>query len=204
MTSRRARIAAATLGAGLAAGIALGLVMYTVAPLGLSSEATSLIGALSVTVLGTGTIAVMIKAAWLRNWLYHGPHLLYGVQNLSSLLKTPPAIAYSHQLTGAVDAGVFSFLLLAFPVIALMPTACAAMNVAGDAATGQSGPERGGGSPGPAPAPDDGQPAAADHHPGPAANLPGLHEPDLDAGQDPLADSLGDTAAIHLAGAREP
>ena len=40
MTSRRARIAAATLGAGVAAGIILGLVMYTVAPLGLSSEAT--------------------------------------------------------------------------------------------------------------------------------------------------------------------
>jgi len=33
---------------------------------------TSLVGALLVTVLGMGTTAVMLKEAWLRNWLYHG------------------------------------------------------------------------------------------------------------------------------------
>jgi hypothetical protein len=37
---------------------------------------TNLAGALSVTVSGTGTIAAMLKAAWLRNWLCHGQHLL--------------------------------------------------------------------------------------------------------------------------------
>ncbi len=41
MTSRRSRIAPATLAAGTGAGIALGLVMYAVAPLGLSKAATN-------------------------------------------------------------------------------------------------------------------------------------------------------------------
>jgi hypothetical protein len=43
----------------------------------------SLSGALLVTVLGTGTTAVMLRSAWLRNWLYHDQHSLYGVQRLS-------------------------------------------------------------------------------------------------------------------------
>ena len=64
---------------------------------------TGLVGALFATVLGFGTTAVMLQAAWLQNWLYHGQHLLYGVQNLSSDLKALPAIAYSHELTGSVD-----------------------------------------------------------------------------------------------------
>jgi len=29
-----------------------------------------------VTVLGTGTVALMPRAAWLRHWLYPGQHLL--------------------------------------------------------------------------------------------------------------------------------
>jgi hypothetical protein len=41
MTSRRARIAPATLAAGTRAGLALGVVMYVVAPLGLSKAATN-------------------------------------------------------------------------------------------------------------------------------------------------------------------
>ena len=186
MTSRRSRVAPATLAVGTGAGIVLGLVMYAVAPLGLSKAATnpwlpgsdvdplvllawllllfgpvaaaviadrrytassssppptgdmirqmmtaglltSLVGALFVTVLGTGTTAVMLKAAWLRNWLYHGPHLLYGVQNLSSDLRTLPAITYSHELTGSVDASVFLAICLIFPLIALVPTWCVAM-----------------------------------------------------------------------------
>ena len=89
---------------------------------------TSLVGALSVTVLGMGTTAVMLKAAWLRDWLYHGPHPLYGVQNLSSDLRTLPAIAYSHELTGSVDAGVLNAIIIFFPLIALLPTVCVAMS----------------------------------------------------------------------------
>jgi hypothetical protein len=191
MTSRRSRIAPATLAAGAGAGIALGLAIYAVAPLGLSSAATnpwlpgsdidplvllawllvlggpvaaaviadrrytassgspppagarirqmmaaglltSVAGALLVNVLGTGTTAVMLKAAWLRNWLYHGPRLLYGVQNLSSNLRTLPAIAYSHQLTGAVDEGVLLLMCIVFPVIAAVATAFAAVCRTGD------------------------------------------------------------------------
>jgi len=65
----------------------------------------------------------MLKAAWLRNWLYHGQHLRYGVQNLSSDLRTLPAIAYSHELTGSVDAQVFHAIIIIFPLIALVLTA---------------------------------------------------------------------------------
>src|SRR5208282_722907 len=97
---------------------------------------TSLAGALFVTVLGFGTTAVMLKAAWLRNWLYHGQHLWYGVQNLSSDLRTLPAIAYSHELTGSVDTQVFFAIYIAFPLIALVLTGCVALSRSDDAAAG--------------------------------------------------------------------
>jgi hypothetical protein len=214
MTSRRSRVAPATLAVGTGAGLALGLVMYAVAPLGLSKDATnpwlpgsdidplmllawllvlgapvaaaviadrhytassssppsvgarirqvmaagllvSLTGALVVDVLGTGTTAVMLREAWLRNWLYHGQHLLYGVQNLSADLRTMPAIAYGHQLTGSVDASAFNFICVAFPLIALVLSAFAALILWGDATAGQGHPRPGGGGPpGPEPAPD--------------------------------------------------
>jgi hypothetical protein len=216
MTSRRSRVAPATLAAGIGAGVALGLVMYAVAPLGLSKAATnpwlpgadidplmllawllllcgpgaaavvadrrytasssspppagarirqilaaglltSLVGALFARVLGTGTIAVMLKEAWLRNWLYHGQHLLYGVQNLSSELRTSPAIAYSHEITGSADAGVFLFIFIAFPLISLLPTGLVAVSRLDATAAGQGDQGRGGGGGplGPRPAPDD-------------------------------------------------
>jgi hypothetical protein len=214
MTSRRSRVAPATLATGAGAGIALGLVMYEVAPLGLSNTATnpwlpgsdidplvmlawllllggpvaaaviadrryiasssslppagarirqvmaaglltSLAGALSVTVLGTGTTVAMLRVAWLRNWLYHGPHLLYGVQNLSSDLRTLPAIAYGHELTGSVDASAFLLVCVAFPLLGLALTVWGALSLWGNAAAGRGGPRRGGGGPpGPELAPD--------------------------------------------------
>jgi hypothetical protein len=264
MTSRRSRIAPATLAVGTGAGIALGLVMYAVAPLGLSKAATnpwlpgsdidplvllawllllggpvtaaivadrrftasgstpppdgdrtrqmmaaglltSLVGALLVTVLGMGTTAVMLKEAWLRNWLYHGQHLLYGVQNLSADLRTLPAIAYSHQLTGSVDAGVLNAIIIFFPLIALAPTACAAVSRTDGAAPGQGDPRRGGGGPpGPGPAPDPpdgGQPAVTGDDAGLTVGLPGLHEPGPGIGQDRLGAALAD-AAVQPAGMR--
>jgi hypothetical protein len=262
MTSRRSRIAPATLAVGTGAGLALGLVMYAVAPLGLSKAATnpwlpgsdidplvllawllqlggpvaaavladrrytasgnasppvgarvrqmmaaglltSLVGALFVTVMGMGTAAVMLKAAWLRDWLYHGRHLLYGVQNLSSDLSTPSAIAYSHQLTGSVDAQVLNAIIIFFPVIALMLTAFVAV-ARGDAAAGRGDPRRGGGGPpgpGPADPPDGGQPTEADDDAGLIAGLPAFHEPGPDIGQDRLGAALAD-AAVQPAGMR--
>ena len=265
MTSRRSRVAPATLAVGAGAGIALGLVMYAVAPLGLSKAATnpwlpgsdvdplvllawllllfgpvaaaviadrrhtassssppptgdmirqmmaaglltSLVGALFVTVLGTGTTAVMLKVAWLRNWLYHGPHLLYGVQNLSSDLRTLPAIAYSHELTGSVDAGVFFAICLIFPLIALGLTWCVAMIRTDYAEPAPDDPRRGGGGPpGPEPTadpPDGGQLAGlTGDDAGLAAGLPGRHEPGPGIGQDRLVAGLAD-AAVQPAGMR--
>jgi len=231
MTSRRSRIAPATLAVGFSAGIALGLAMYAVAPLGLSKEATdpwlpgsdidplmllawlllvggpvaaavaadrrytassspppsegarfrqmmvaglltSMTGALFVTAAGFGTTAVMLKTAWLRDWLYHGQHLLYGIQNLSAELRTLPAIAYGHQLTGAADAGVFFAICIAFPVLTLMLTGLIAVLRVVDAAPAPGDPRRGGGDPpgpDPAPAPSGGgRPARSARRVGPA------------------------------------
>ncbi len=166
---------------------------------------TSLVGALFVTVLGMGTTAVMLKAAWLRDWLYHGQRLLYGVQNLSSDLRTLPAIAYGHELTGSVDAGVLNAIIIFFPLIALVPTVCVAMSRTGDAAAGRGGPRRGGGGPpGPEPTPDPparGQPAVTCDDAGLMAGLPGLHEPGPGIGQDRLGAALAD-AAVQPAGMR--
>jgi hypothetical protein len=225
LTSRRARIAPATIAAGACTGIALGLVMYAVAPTGLSTAATNpwlpgsdadplvllawllllggpvaaaivadrrytassgsrpparararqmmaaglvtgLVGALSVGAAGYGTTALMIKATWLRDWLYHGQHLLYGVQNLSADLRTLPAIAYSHQITGASDAGAFFIICLAFPLVAFAPAGLIAAYRVDDGASAPEDPRRGGGGP---PGP-----------PGP----PGLDDPGPGAGQD--------------------
>ena len=152
VTARRSRVAPATLAIGTGAGIALGVVMYAVAPLGLAKDATEPwlagsaidpvvalawilllggpvaagvmagrryrgpgspqqldkarlwqgvvagflatgVGALIVTVLGTGTVALMPRAAWLRHWLYPGQHLL-------------AAVAYSRELAASSSAQV--------------------------------------------------------------------------------------------------
>ncbi len=165
---------------------------------------TSLVGALLVTVLGMGTTAVMLKEAWLRNWLYHGQHLLYGVQNLSADLRTLPAIAYSHELTGSVYAGVLNAIIIFFPLIALVPTVCVAMSRTGDAAAGRGDPRRGGDPPGPGPAldpPDGAQPAVTGDDAGLMVGLPGFHEPGPGIGQDRLGAALAD-AAVQPAGMR--
>jgi hypothetical protein len=155
----------ATLAIGTGAGIALGVVMYAVAPLGLSKDATepwlagSAIdpvvalawilllgapvvtaamavrryrgpgspqelagarlwqgivagilatgaGALIVTVLGTATIALMPRAAWLRHWLFPGQHLL-------------AAAIRSHELAANSSVGGYGLILIGFPVIGL-------------------------------------------------------------------------------------
>ena len=241
LTSRRARIAPATLTIGAVAGIVLGVVMYAVAPLGLSSAATNpwlpgsdvdplvvlawalllcgpvaaaitadrrylassstppavparisqmmaaglltgMVGALFVTAAGFGTTAVMLKAAWLRNWLYHGPHLLYGVQYLSADLKTQSAITYSHELAGALDTKAFLIMCIGFPLIALLPTGFAAIVRADDAAVAPGNPWRGGGGPsGPEPAPASsggGHAVVPDDVAGLPAGLTVPHQPD--------------------------
>jgi hypothetical protein len=164
-TRRRPRVTPATLAIGTGAGIALGVVMYAVAPLGLSKDATepwlagSAIdpvvalawilllgapvvtavmavrryrgpgspqelaaarlwqgivagllatgaGALIVTVLGTATIALMPRAAWLRHWLFPGQHLL-------------AAATRSHELAANSSVGGYGLILIGFPLIGL-------------------------------------------------------------------------------------
>ncbi len=203
LTSQWSRVAAATLAAGTSAGIAAFVVLYAVAPLGLSNAATnpwlpgsdvdpivvlawilmlfapvaagvvayrrhtasasagragtrqiiaaglltSLVSALLVTVSGTGTIAAMLKAAWLRNWLYHG-HPLAGVGGLRLLVQGDPgALAFSHQITAAVDAPPFLIICVVFPLLALGLTGLGALIVRGNAAAGQADPPRGNGGP---------------------------------------------------------
>jgi hypothetical protein len=165
LTSQRSRVAPATLAVGAGGGIAAGVVLYAVVPLGLSNAATNpwlpgsdidplvvlawilmllapvaagaeayrrctaagsappigvrarqiaaaglltnLVAALLVTVSGTGTIAAMLTAPWLRNWLYRGQPLA-GVGRLRLLVQgDQAALAYSHQITAAVDAPPF-------------------------------------------------------------------------------------------------
>ena len=83
------RAAAARAWQGLAAGLVAGGV-----------------GAAFVTVLGTGTTALLIKSAWVRGVLYHGQHL------------TASAV-YGRELFATQDLVGYFFLLVGFPIIGL-------------------------------------------------------------------------------------
>ena len=205
VTARRARVAPATLVTGTGAGIMLGTVMYAVAPLGLSNDATEpwlagsaidpvvalawillLAGpavaggaaarryrgpgspqqltnariwqsgvagllatgtaALIVVVLGTGTVALMPRAAWLRDWLYPGQHLL-------------AAAAYHHELAASSNIGGYGLILIAFPVIGLLlglSGSVAAIESPGLPPDSGGPPGDSGQDPGPVPYPPDG------------------------------------------------
>ncbi len=75
-------------------------------------------------VAALSVVSDLAQAAWLRDWLYHGLHLLYGVRNLSAGLRTLPAIACSHELPEWMDPCAFFFIYIcpAFPLIALALT----------------------------------------------------------------------------------
>lgn len=261
MTSRRSLITPATLAIGTGAGIVLGVVMYAVAPLGLSKAATNpwlpgsdidplvvlawilllgapvaaavaagrrhtassgsplllgtkarqmlvaglltnLVGALFVTVFGTGTTALMLKAAWFRDWLYHGQHLLFGVIGLRPVLGGDlGAIMYGHEITAATDAGAFGLICIAFPLIAL-----GLFVLVWDEASNTSDPRRGGGPPGPEPAPappGGGQPAGAtDDDVDLALSLLRLYERGPSIEQDPSTVGLAGSVAQPVGSAR--
>ena len=140
----------------------------------------NLVGALFVTVLGTGTIALTLKSAWLRQWLYHGQHLA-------------GTVSYSHELTASSDAATYLLICLAFPVIGLALGVFGGMEESG---TGQSGPPPGGGggAPGPCPEPP---PPGGRRLPGAGAEeaLLLLDRLDLD-GEEAQADLVG-AAGVH-------
>jgi len=101
----------------------------------------SLSGALIVTVLGMGTIALMLHATWLRTLFDHGHHL-------------NAVVVYSHEIDAATNAQGYLLMWVAFPVIGLFMTMMGVAGVLGNnSAAGQGGPPRGGepGQPGPTP-----------------------------------------------------
>ena len=98
------------------------------------------LGALIVTVAGTGTIALMARSGWLLHWLYPGQHL-------------SAAAAYGRELTAGMNASGYGQMLLLFPIVGLV------MGAGGSAwahnlTSGPGLPPGGGGPPGPEPTPD--------------------------------------------------
>jgi len=71
------------------------------------------IAAIFTTALGTGTIALMLRSAWLLRWLHNG-------HQLTALA------AYRYETTASSGANVYLFMLIWFPVIGLFMSALAA------------------------------------------------------------------------------
>jgi hypothetical protein len=93
----------------------------------------NLSGALIVTVLGMGTIALMLHATWLRTLFDHGHHL-------------NAIVVYSHEIDAATNAQGYLLICVAFPVIGLFMSMMGAAGIVGDGSeAGQGGPPRGGG-----------------------------------------------------------
>ncbi|HME67373.1 MAG TPA: hypothetical protein VKG61_20975, partial [Streptosporangiaceae bacterium] len=65
------------------------------------------VGALFVTVSGSGTTALLVKSAWVRDLLYHGQHL------------TASAV-YGRELYASQDVTAYFILLVGFPLIGLV------------------------------------------------------------------------------------
>ena len=104
------------------------------------------VGAMLVTVLGTGTTALMVRSAWVRDLLYHGPHL------------TASAV-YGRELYASQNVSAYFLLLFGFPIIGLV------MGLVGTGIAnlkprlpdgGRPGGPPGPGGPEPLPAPPDG------------------------------------------------
>ncbi|HEY1820922.1 MAG TPA: hypothetical protein VGG83_13425 [Trebonia sp.] len=106
---------------------------------GLVSNGT---GALTVTALGTGTTALMLRSAWVRDWLYLGQHLT-------------ASAAYGRELYASQDVAFYGVICVAFPVIGSV------MGMLGSVLAPRTGPLPNGdgaaGPPGPVPAPGDGE-----------------------------------------------
>jgi hypothetical protein len=104
------------------------------------------VGAMLVTVLGAGTTALMVRSAWVRDLLYHGPHL------------TASAV-YGRELYASQNVSAYFLLLFGFPIIGLI------MGLVGTGIAnlkprlpdgGRPGGPPGPGGPEPLPAPPDG------------------------------------------------
>ena len=99
------------------------------------------VGALIVTAVGTGTVALMPKSGGLLRWLYSGQHL-------------SAAVAHNRELWASMNAQGYFLILLFFPIIGLILGA-AGSSWAFVRGSGEPGsPPGGGGPPGLEPAPD--------------------------------------------------
>ncbi len=86
----------------------------------------NLSGALIVTVLGMGTIALMLHATWLRTLFDHGHHL-------------NAVVVYSHEIDAATNAQGYLLMCVAFPVIGLVMGMMGAAGVVGNGVRGRPG-----------------------------------------------------------------
>ena len=115
------------------------------------------VGALIVTAVGTGMVALMPRSGGLLRWLYPGQHL-------------SAAVAYNRELWASMNAQGYFLILLFFPIIGLsLGAAGSSWAVVGDPGS----PPGGGGPPGLEPAPDPPGSGQALH----AARGP--HDPDV-------------------------
>ncbi len=122
LTSRRSQVTGGTLAIGAGTGLLFGVVMFAVAPLGLTSDASDpwLPGstadplvALAWILLFGGPAAAAALAAWLLHWLNHG-HQLTAIA------------AYRYEATASSGAAMYLFMLIWFPVIGLLMSALGA------------------------------------------------------------------------------
>jgi hypothetical protein len=143
------QVAAARAWQGSAAGLAAGIV-----------------GALSVTVSGIGTTALLVKSAWVRDLLYHGQHLT-------------SSVVYGRELTAIQNTQGYDIICIAFPLIGALA------GITGAAfACLRTSPQPGGGRP---PGPAEPEPL-----PGPAG---GGRQIMAEADQVSLADRCDDDGA---------
>ena len=89
----------------------------------------NIVGALSVTVLGIGTTALLIKSAWARDLLYHGQHLT-------------SSVVYGRELFAVQNTQGYDIICIIFPLIG----ALLGMTGAGVASM-RTSPQPGGGRP---------------------------------------------------------
>jgi hypothetical protein len=104
------------------------------------------VGALFITLFGSGTVSLLVESAWVRDWLNHGQHL------------TASAV-YGRELYASQNVTGYFVLLVGFPIIGVMMglVGSGVANVTGTLpdSSGPPGPP-GGGGPEPVPAPPDG------------------------------------------------
>jgi hypothetical protein len=97
------------------------------------------VGALTVTVLGISTTALMLKSAWVRGWLYDGQHL------------TASAL-YGRELWASENVAFYVVIGVAFPIIGLI------MGLAGSGFANTPRPLPDSGGPGGPPGPGEPEP----------------------------------------------